>query len=227
MYPNRAEIQPEAMEKMARQFGGLQALARRERLDALTVRCWPEWANRYGIAACGSVSALNSVGLTTGCEGDVDGTLTMLVSRYMSGEPPFMTDFITAEPEAGTGFFWHGGCAAAQLAASPLEPVLNSHFAGGKGITAGFTFRPGRITIARISNDGKDYRLFLAGGEALPTDQVVKGVLMKVKFDAPVQAFLDTVIYNGLEHHFCVQYGDWRDAWETFALWTHLPVIRP
>lgn len=225
LYPKRNEIQPDALEKMARQFGGLRFLAEREHLNALSVRCWPEWAAQYGVAACGSVSALNSIGLTTGCEGDVDGTVTMLLGRMISCQPTFMTDFITAEPQDGTGYFWHGGCAAVQLARAAEETALNTHFAGGKGITAGFTFNSGRITIVRLSHDGQCYRLFLTGGEALPTQQVVKGVLMKVKFDAPVEKLLDTAIYSGLEHHFCVMYGDWRSAWETFAAWNDLEIL--
>ena len=96
-YPVRDEVNDAGLDKMARQFGGLRALAGAGRFDALAIRCWPEWAAEYGIAACGSVSALNTEGLITGCEGDVDGAVTMLLGSRMTGAIPFLADFISAD----------------------------------------------------------------------------------------------------------------------------------
>jgi L-fucose isomerase-like protein len=224
-YPIREEVSDAGLDKMARQFGGLRAMASASGLDALAVRCWPEWAAQYGIAACGSVSALNTEGLITGCEGDVDGTVTMLLGSLMTGGVPFLADFISAEAGDNTGTFWHGGCAARQLAANASQCTLNSHFAGGKGITAGFTCRAGRITIARLSHDGTQYRLLLLGAEALPTDQEIKGVLMKVRFDAPVPALLRMLMESGVEHHYCILHGDWQAEFRAFAHWTNLTIL--
>lgn len=224
-YPNREEVGGDGLDKMARQLGGLRALAKAGGFDTLAIRCWPEWAAEYGIAACGSVSALNTDGIYTGCEGDVDGAVTMRLGSLMTGAVPFLADFILAEDAGNTGFFWHGGCAARQIASDANACTLNSHFAGGKGITAGFTCQPGRITIARLSHDGTGYRLLLLGAEALPTDQLFKGVLMKVRFDAPVPALLKMLIEGGVEHHYCILYGDWQDEFRTFAHWTGLPIL--
>ena len=225
LYPRRDEVTAEGMEKMARQYGGLRRIAETTSLDALAVRCWPEWGAEYGIGACGSVSALNSAGITTGCEGDVDGTVTMILGRELSGMPSYLTDFITADVEDNTALFWHLGCAACQLAERPEQRALHSHFAGGKGITAGFTLKPGRITIARLGNDGHNYRLFVTTGEAVSTELLVKGVLMKVHFDAPLPRLLDLIMENGIEHHYCVMYGDHREALLAFATWKQLPVL--
>ena len=225
LYPVRDEVTTDGMEKMARQYGGLRRIAATNQLDALAVRCWPEWGAQYGIGACGSVSALNSAGITTGCEGDVDGTVTMILGRELSGMPSYLSDFITADTEENTALFWHLGCAACQLAEWPEKRALHSHFAGGKGITAGFSLKPGRITIARLGNDGHTYRLFVTTGEAMSTEMLVKGVLMKVHFDAPLPKLLDLIMENGIEHHYCVMYGDHRDALLAFAAWKQVPVL--
>jgi len=225
LYPVRDEVTAESMEKMARQYGGLRRMATDNQLTALAVRCWPEWGAQYGIGACGSVSALNTAGITTGCEGDVDGTVTMILGRELSGMPSYLSDFITADTQDNTALFWHLGCAACQLAERPDRRALHSHFAGGKGITAGFTLKPGRITIARLGNDGHTYRLFVTTGEAVSTEMLVKGVLMKVHFDAPLPKLLDLIMENGIEHHYCVMYGDHREALLAFAAWKRIPVL--
>ncbi len=225
LYPQHAEVSADSMEKMARQFGGIRDMARERGWDALALRCWPEWAQQYGIAACGTVSALNSTGMVTGCEGDVDGAVTMLLGQALSGEPAYLADFIQVDTAGHDGIFWHNGCAAGQLAARANERALNSHFAGGKGVTAGFTFRPGRITVARITHCGADYRIFMTGGEATPTRQLVKGVIMQVRFDTPGKKLLDVIVNEGIEHHLCVFYGDHREALRAFAHWKRLPVV--
>lgn len=225
LYPVRQEVTAGGLDLMARQFGGLRKLIADRQLDGLALRCWPEWAADYGIAACGSVSALNSMGLITGCEGDVDGTVTMMAGKMLSRQAPFLADFIAADRETNLAHFWHGGCAAAELAAEPGQRALHSHFAGGKGITAGFTLRPGRVTVFRISSLNGTYRLFVEGGEALATEPLVKGALMKLRFDRPVDQILDLIVEHGIEHHYCVIYGDYAADLLALAHWKQLSVI--
>ncbi|MCX8013041.1 MAG: fucose isomerase, partial [Rectinema sp.] len=48
-------------------------------LDALAIRCWPEFASQFGISPCAAMSLLQSEDRILACEGDVEGALSMLM----------------------------------------------------------------------------------------------------------------------------------------------------
>jgi len=103
----------------------LRDFAAEGQFDAMTLKCWGDLVEAYGIAGCGAVSQLNDMGLFTGCEGDVMGTLTMLIARRLTGVHPFLTDFVSVDRESNTGVLWHGGCAPISLA-NPAHPSICS-----------------------------------------------------------------------------------------------------
>jgi len=46
-----------------------------------------------------------------------------------------------------------------------------------------------------------------------------------VRFDLPALNVLDRVMRQGLEHHFCIVYGDYRDELRMFARLVGLPLL--
>jgi hypothetical protein len=45
------------------------------------------------------------------------------------------------------------------------------------------------------------------------------------RFDSDVAAVLDTIMANGLEHHYGIAYGDHRDGLRAYAAHIGVPVI--
>ena len=202
----------------------LREFAAEAKFDAMTLKCWGDLVEAYGIAGCGAVSQLNDMGLFTGCEGDVMGTLTMLIARRLTGVHPFLTDFVSVDRESNTGVLWHGGCAPISLA-NPAHPKhLFSHFAGGKGLTAGFSLKPGRVTILRLGDDGRELRMLATTGQALETEMDVRGTLARVAFDGDVGAFLDEMLSRGWEHHLIMAYGEIVPELEMLARLLRIPL---
>ncbi|MBI5303252.1 MAG: hypothetical protein HY868_14050 [Chloroflexi bacterium] len=186
----------------------LTEFANENKFDAMTLKCWGDLVEAYGIAGCGVVSILNDRGIYTGCEGDIMGTITTLIARRLTGIHPFLTDFVSVDQESNTGLMWHGGCGPVGLA-DPKQPThLFSHFAGGKGVTAGFALKPGRVTLLRLGDDGRNLRMLATTATALDTEMVVRGTLSRVKFDNDGTAFLDEILSNGWEHHLVMAYGE-------------------
>ncbi len=186
----------------------LTEFAGENKFDAMTLKCWGDLVEVYGIAGCGVVSILNDRGIYTGCEGDVMGTISMLIARRLTGIHPFLTDFVSVDHESNTGLMWHGGCGPVGLADSRQGKHLFSHFAGGKGVTAGFGLRPGRVTLFRLGDDGRALRMLATTGTALDTEMEVRGTLSRVRFDRNGLEFLDEVLQNGWEHHLVMAYGE-------------------
>ena len=186
----------------------MRDLATDGNFGAMTLKCWGDLVAAYGIAGCGVVSVLSDMGLFTGCEGDIMGTLSMLIAKRLTGVHPFLTDFVSVEAEANTGLLWHGGCAPVSLAREDQPRHLFSHFAAGKGLTAGFALKPGCVTILRLGDDGRDLRMIVTTGLALETEMEVRGTLTRVAFDCDAMAFLNEMLSNGWEHHLVMAYGE-------------------
>ncbi|MDR0532042.1 MAG: fucose isomerase [Oscillospiraceae bacterium] len=204
-------------EKTAALANALAHFMGAQRLDALALRCWPEFADIYGIAPCAAMSLLAAKGLCIGCEGDVEGTLTLLALRALQEEPAFLADLSQLDLPGNRALLWHCGVAAHNLWDGESPRALDTYFAGGRGVTAGFVLRPGPVTIARIDTARGVTRLFLQAGEALPTKKELTGTYTWARFARPAEELFGLVTQNGLAHHVAMLYGDHTAALKTFA----------
>ena len=193
-------------------MAGIEAMRAAGNYDAVTIKCWGDLAEQYGIAGCGAAAWLNGRDKIVACEGDVNGALSMMIAKHLSGQPGFLTDIVAVDGKANTAMLWHIGCAGTCLAATGQPRKLFSHFAAGKGVTAGFTLAPGRITLLRLGDDGRGaFRLLAAAGECLPMDLTIRGTIAQVRLDGEANGFLAEMLEKGWEHHLVMAYGDLRE----------------
>ncbi len=186
-------------------------------IKIMAIRCWPEFAAGFGISPCAAMSLLQDEGYILACEGDIDCGLTMLCHQAAGAITPFMADLSQVNLEEGTALMWHDGVAACSLCDGVCTPTLDSYFAGGKGVTAGFVMKSGAMNMARLDSINGKYRLFQEKGTALPMDKILAGTYAKVKFEHPMKDVLDRVVYAGVAHHVSMVYGDFTKAFEIFA----------
>ena len=212
-------------DKVAVLCARLKAFMQARRFSALAVRCWPEFAAGFGIAPCASMSLLQDDGFVLACEGDVDCALTMLCHKAAGADVPFMADISQVDDAAGTALMWHCGVAPRSLCAADCTATLDTYFAGGRGVTAGFVMKCGRVEIARLDSVNGKYRLYTETGTAVPMEKQLTGTYAKVKFDRPAKEVLDRVIYGGIAHHVSMVYGDYGKAFETFARLTDTDIL--
>ena len=204
-------------EKVAALAASLRAFSESRGYSAVAVRCWPEFAASYGIAPCASMSLVQDDGLIFACEGDVDCALTMICHKAAGADAPFMADVSQVDTTANTALMWHCGVAPRCLAGGGCTATLDTYFAGGKGVTAGFVLKCGRVDIARLDSVNGRYRLYTESGEAVPMDKLLTGTYAKVKFDRPATEVMDRIIYGGVAHHVSMAYGDFSGAFAAFA----------
>ena len=186
-------------------------------IKIMAIRCWPEFAAGFGISPCAAMSLLQDEGYILACEGDIDCGLTMLCHQAAGAITPFMADLSQVNLEEGTALMWHDGVAACSLCDGVCTPTLDSYFAGGKGVTAGFVMKSGAMNMARLDSINGKYRLFQEKGTALPMDKILAGTYAKVKFEHDMKSVLDRVVYTGVAHHVSMVYGDFTKAFEIFA----------
>ncbi|HME50808.1 MAG TPA: fucose isomerase [Candidatus Lokiarchaeia archaeon] len=211
-------LSEEQIDKVSILAAKLEAFVAKNKLTALAIRCWPEFAATFGIAPCAAMSLLQAGGTILACEGDILGALSMLAHVAIGAETPFLADFSQVNLEENFALLWHCGVAPCNLWNGACEISLETYHAGGKGVTADFVLKAGEMSIARIDYCQDGYRLFLQEAKAIPMDKELKGTYAKVVFDgSSVRDVLDKIVMNGIAHHVSVVYGKFIKPLEILA----------
>jgi L-fucose isomerase-like protein len=220
------ELERAAVRRTLSSYVALRQLAKAERLEGLAVRCWPEFFTELHCAACGALSMLSDELTPCSCEADVNGTVTQLVLQWISGEPAFGTDLVSFDLEEDTAVLWHCGMAPLSMADPSIAARGTVHSNRRLPLLMEFPLRPGRVTVARLSQATGDFRLVVGGGEMLRAPMSFTGTSGVMRFDHPASDVLDVVLGEGLEHHVSLTYGDHVPVLLALAKMLALPVLR-
>lgn len=212
-------------------YNALKDIAIEQNLDGLAVRCWPEFFTEMGCAACGAMSMLSDgfemeKPLPCSCEADINGTVTQLMLQILSGTPAFGTDIVGVDQEQDQVALWHCGLAPLTMADPNVQARGGLHSNRKVPLVFDFPLKPGEVTFARISQATGDLHLVLGKGEILALPKPFSGTSGTLKLDFSAYKFLDMLLFEGLEHHISLVYGDYLDLLETFANLVKLPVFK-
>ncbi len=203
----------------------LSGMAAADEYAGLAVRCWPEAFTEFGGAVCASAALMNDERTPTACEADVYGTISALILQDLSGGAALVADLIDMDPASDTGVLWHCGKGPLSMADPDFAPKATVHSNRRKPLLHEFPFKPGRITIARLSAAGGTQSLVVGGGEMLSAPLAYSGTAGVVRFDRPLIEVMDTVMREGLDHHYGFTYGDVRAELRALAGRWGIPVI--
>jgi L-fucose isomerase-like protein len=224
--PNLADLNINATAGTAGVYAALRDRAQADRLDGIAVRCWPEFFTELGCAACGAMSMLTEESIPCSCEADVNGTLTLVLLQAISGMQPFITDLVNVDAESDSAVLWHCGLAPISMADPDHAIEGTIHSNRRLPLLFQFTLKPGRVTLARLHHTPQQgYQLVIGGGEMIAAPPSFSGTSGVIHFDRPALQVFDTMMEEGLEHHLCLVYGDYRAALRTFAGLVDLPVL--
>ena len=224
----RKEVSAEALADSLRLYVAIRQLVRTNQLDAYCVRCWPELRDQHKITPCTAHALMAQEGIPSTCEVDVTALITTWLLSRLAGAPAFNFD-ITGylEPEDAIQVA-HCGAAEPSLAGDPGKALLRVHMRTATGATVEFSFKEGAVTVAKLLRpvDGK-LRLFVAGGEAIPSGEGVRGSVATVRPEPSAAAFLAAMMREGVEHHLALVYGDWKRDLELFCEFTGVEYVSP
>ncbi|MDX2006086.1 MAG: hypothetical protein SFU83_12470 [Meiothermus sp.] len=235
----RVEISAADFETTAAVYLALQDLAR-EGYAALAVSDWPRFQTELGIHPGMAFSWLDeSDGVPVASEGDVLGAVTMLMLRAVSQQGALLLDFTDLDLERGAALAWHCGGSPLGLADEEGVTWKNHSTLGRKaegavprGAVADFRFRPGAVTLARVSGDTE--RLFFAEAEAFEGVsrgfEGSRGWLRDFRINhrpAALADLVNTIMAGGIEHHFGLVAGRHADALAEVAAWSGLKPVDP
>jgi L-fucose isomerase-like protein len=204
----------------------LKQISKDEKLDGLGVRCWPQFFDELGCAACGAMSMLSDEMIPCSCEADINGTITQLILQWLSGEPSFGSDLVSVDKDENIAILWHCGLAPLSMADPDVRPRATIHSNRNLPLLMEFPLKHGRVTVARLSEATGDYRLAIGTGEILQAPTSFSGTSGVLRFDRPVSEVLDRIMKEGLEHHMSITYGDHVAALLSLARILELQVVR-
>src|SRR5699024_9740730 len=115
-------------------------------ISALSIRCWPEFFNELGAAACSTLSQFTEEGVVSSCESDIHGALTMFTLQELSGgEAPYLGDMVHVNEASNSVVFWHCGAGAYSLAHPGQGAQPGVHPNRKLGFTMEFGLKPGKV----------------------------------------------------------------------------------
>jgi L-fucose isomerase-like protein len=208
--PSLLRLPAPAVLRMGSTVAALGSWADEVHVQAVAVRCWPEFPMSLGLCPCSALGRLAARGLATACEADVNGAATMLLLRALGAADVYLADLVRVDEPANMVTFWHCGLAPVDLAAERREAKHDLHCNRGIGVAGNFALRPGRVTVARVSWSGDRYRLVLAGGEGVPAPNRFKGNSLDVRLDGDAGRAVRALIEAGIEHHTVLAWGELR-----------------
>ncbi len=186
-------------------------------LSALAVRCWPETFTDYGCAICAPMGFLTEDGTPCACEADVFGALTCMILNAVAQEPSWLVDVVDMDAASNTAVVWHCGSAPLSMADDNDVPRAQIHSNRKMALLQEFSLKPGRITVARISQARNEVTMVLAGAEVLRAPKSFTGTSGVVRFDRDAGQVLDNMMGLALEHHVAIVYGEHRPALRALA----------
>lgn len=191
----------------------LRAWRDSEHLDALAIRCWPEFPTELGVCPCSALSRLADEHVPTQCERDVHGAATMLLLDALGAGPTYLVDTVDVDPPDNVVRFWHCGAAATQLASDPDDATQYVHSNRKIGVAGNFALRPGRVVATRLSDDPSRpgaLRLLIAAGTVLDAPNRFQGNTADVHLDTDVSEFVTALVTGGFPHHTVLTWVDVR-----------------
>jgi L-fucose isomerase-like protein len=222
---NLEELDRAAVRRTLAGYLALRQIVREEQLAGLGVQCWPQFFTELGCAACGAMSMLSDELTPCSCEADINGTITQLILQTLSGQPAFGSDLVAADTEADTAVLWHCGLAPLSMADTGVSPKGTIHSNRKLPLLMEFPLKPGGITVARLSESGGRFRLVLGTADVVKAPLSFSGTSGVLRFKRPIGDVLDTILREGLEHHFSITYGDHVSALNVLAKQLGLEVV--
>lgn len=219
------DLDGKQVERSLRCYSALRDMADGKRLDGFAVRCWPETFTEYGCAICGAMAALNGERIPASCEADMFGTVGSHLLQDLADAPAMLTDIVDFDADDDSAVLWHCGLAPLDFCDPDFAPRATIHTNRKMPLLNEFPLKPGRVTVARISQARGELKMVVGRGEILRRPMSFTGTSGVIRFDCGAGAARRALIDAQLEHHVSIVYGDVKAGVEAAAAAVELPIL--
>ena len=158
----------EKLETQVRSYLATKKIIEENKIDFMAIKCQPELSNNY-VTQCLTQAFINDPydmegpkdPVACGCEGDLDGVLTMQILKLLTDQPVLFYDLRHYDPDEDIFVFsncgamstYYAGCSASpreNLAKVTFYPQTPFYYPAG-GAAVQFMCAPGEVTFARLA----------------------------------------------------------------------------
>jgi L-arabinose isomerase len=217
---NKFEIDPRITEenliKSARAALGFEKIIFDNNLDGMALSdLIPELHEVMGLRPCLYTENLAKSDIVVGNEGDLGGTLAMLMLRRLTGNPVMFTEIFNLDYDENTIGAGHAGpsnylCAESEskVKITPDYELMDATSDIG-GVWMEFIGKPGKVTIVNFICTLDNFQMTVLNGESLGGDVRFDGYPhYAVKIEPKLIDFLNSCSLNGTSHHWAIVNGD-------------------
>nr|WP_320120018.1 hypothetical protein [uncultured Marinifilum sp.] len=169
-----------------------------EKLDAITVECFP-LVRQKAVTACLALSLFNDQQIPAGCEGDLASIVGMMFAKAVSGSIPWMANVARISKEST--LFAH--CTIGKNLLSDCK--VTTHFETGLGTAIQGMYRYNDITVFRMNSSLT--KAFITTGQVLDRPQYATACRTQIEVKLPDTA-VDTLKENPLGNHHLILQGN-------------------
>jgi len=200
-----------------------------ESLDAIAIRCWPEFPTEIGACICSSLGRLADRGTVTTCERDVLGAVSMMVCESLGSDENYLVDIVDLDASQGLVRLWHCGSAATKLADDPINAIQSTHCNRNLGVAGNFPLKTGPVTLFRIDRDvdpsnHTGLRMVVSRGESIPAPNHFQGNTATVITEPDAAALVNGIVTGGYPHHLVISWIDVRPGIRQMAKMLGIPL---
>ena len=204
----------EKKEKLARLEFAFQQFAEEKGLSAMAIQCYSAIEMLYGVVPCYVMGKITTAGLMASCEGDLYGSLAMLVQykASLSSTPPHFMDWTLKHPhEKDTFLAWHCGNGPVALSGEKSKIPITCHYMGPDMGTVEFQLKSGVVTLTSLQEDGGCFKMLVTKGKSVKLDGKMKGSWSWVKVP-DLDNLYRTLVTEGFVHHASLIHGDYTQS---------------
>jgi len=186
----------------ARNYVVMKELVAEQGLSAISIGSYPQCQGTM----CIPISLLNEEGIPTGCEGDVNSTINMMLLSMLSDDPVHFGEMLAVDEEENSLVTSHCGCGSPSLA-SEGSYILHPVRLANDGVCIRYTAKPGPVTFVNLVGRKGNYRMCAFEGDAVPTGMVFEGNPLKFIMKQPFHTIWEEVAEHGFGHHWMTVYA--------------------
>ena len=229
----------ESFNKVTRIYFALKQIKNENNWNSMAVQCWSQFQELYGIVPCMSYSWMGSEdGVAVSCEGDVQGSISMLLLNYLSNSNQSSTllDLATFDDDSDSVLMWHCGVTPRHFANDDGIKWVDHSTLGRKtdkkfGIAGDQIFKPQTTTTTYLGNNCE--RILIINSEIFEhTNKGYDGTrgwfkniyLNREKISS--RDLINTLNMMGHEHHYAVSQGNLSKELLELASWNDLKLVK-
>jgi len=232
-----SRVSEEKVRDSVKMYLAIKKICEENDYSAVAFSCWPKLMPLKEMVGCLVNSLLNSDGISAGCEADIMGTISMLVLQKLTGVPVALMDLPKFDESDESMLLWHCGSAPFEMA-NERGVICEKHYFADYaesvkncGPITDLIFKKGDVTVFRLSGEGDQF-YYVTGKFFDPEKKAFcgsRGWVNQLKFyEEPIKAWdlANTLLTNGLPHHFPMVMQNVGPYIEEFAYWTELKKVR-